>query len=142
VPELLEQRRAPRVPVWLAVVVLIAALAATAALHGEGPATAATVVAIVAGWLAVAGMARRWTTGPWGALAAAAAACGLLMLRDPTYLILGVIFLAVGVLGFPILLAIARLKRYADRLPEPTRRTEGSDLFGGNNIEPGTGPFD
>jgi O-antigen/teichoic acid export membrane protein len=141
VADLLEQRPAPKVPVWLAVVVLVAALVATAALHGEGPATAATVVAVIAGWFAVAGMARRWTLGPWGAVAAAAAACGLLLLRDPSYRVLGVLFLVVGLLALPALLAIARLKRYADRLPDAPPRTDPSDLFNSNRVDPGSGPF-
>jgi hypothetical protein len=141
VADLLEQRSAPKVPVWLAVVIFVAALVATAALHGEGPATAATVVAIVAGWLAVAGMARRWTIGPWGALAAAAAACGLLLLRDPTYRVLGVLFLIVGLLALPSLLAIARVKRYADRIPDRPQHTDPSDLFNSNRVDPGSGPF-
>jgi hypothetical protein len=74
-------------------------------------------------------------------VAAAAAACGLLLLRDPSYRVLGVLFLVVGLLAFPALLAIARLKRYADRLPDVPPRTDPSDLFNSNRVDPGSGPF-
>ncbi len=139
--DLLEQRPAPKVPVWLAVVVLVAALAAIAVLHSEGPATAATAAAIIAGWLAVAGTARRWTLGPWGALAAAATASGLLLLHDPTYRVLGILFLIVGLLAFPAFLAIARLNRYTNRLPDKPPHIDPSDLFTSNRVDPGSGPF-
>jgi hypothetical protein len=128
--------------VWIAGLVLVAALVATAIFDGEAAATTATIVAVVCGWLTVAGTARRWTIGPWGALAAGAAACGILLLRDPGYRVLGVLFALVGILSLPLLLAIARIKRSADRLPEPTASSEGSDLFGSGRVEPGSGPFD
>ncbi|TDU88075.1 hypothetical protein EV138_1614 [Kribbella voronezhensis] len=140
--ELRDPRPAPRVPAWLALLVLVAALVAAATLDESAASTAAAVVAVVAGWLAVAGMARRWTIGPWGAVAAGAAVAGILLLRDPGYRLPGVLLLVVGLVGLPILLAIARVKRYADRIPEPGRTTDGSELLGGGNVEPGSGPFD
>ncbi|TCO46264.1 hypothetical protein EV646_107288 [Kribbella antiqua] len=135
--ELRDVRPAPRVPVWVAIIVLLAALAATAVVDGEAAGTVATIVAVLAGWLAAAGTARRWTIGPWGALAAAAAACGILLLQDPGYRVLGGLFVAVGLLGLPLILAIARVKRYADRMPETPRSTEASDLFGSGRVDSG-----
>jgi hypothetical protein len=140
VTELRDSRPAPRVPVWLALLVLAAALVAAAMLDGSAASTVVAVVAVVAGWVAVAGMARRWTLGPWGAVAAGSAVAGILLVRDPGYRLPGVLLLVVGLVALPILLAIARVKRYADRIPEPHRTTDGSDLLGGGRVD--EGPFD
>jgi hypothetical protein len=142
VTELRDSRPAPRVPVWLALVALVAALVAAAVLDGSAASSGAAVVAVAAGWLAVAGMARHWTIGPWGAVAAGSAVAGILLLRDPGYRLPGVLLLVVGLVGLPLLLAIARVKRYADRIPEQRPTTDGSDLFGSGRVEPGSGPFD
>ncbi|MFK4088258.1 hypothetical protein ACI2LF_29365 [Kribbella sp. NPDC020789] len=42
----------------------------------------------------------------------------------------GALFLVLGLVALPVLLVIARIKRAADRLPDPPN-SEGSDLFGG-----------
>jgi hypothetical protein len=120
-------------------VVLVAALVVTAISADDTVLTVATIAAVVAGWVAVSSVARRWTIGPWGAVAAAAAACGILLVRDPGYRVLGILFVAVGLIALPVLLAVARVKRYADRLPDAPTRT---DTAGDNWSDSGTGLFD
>ena len=125
--ELRDVRPAPRIPVWLGFLVLVVALVVTAIAAGETLATVAVAAAVVSGWVVVAGTARRWTIGPWGAVVAAAVACGILLVQQPGYVALGVLFIAFGVIGMPVLLAIARVKRSADRLPDVPTRTDSVD---------------